>query len=77
MAGLTRAVVDETDSIARAPHKARAKTEAEAQKARETAAPPYPRGRVATGGALPVLELVRQATSHRRQQEEEKEEGEE
>lgn len=52
-----RAMVDDTVSITKAPKKAKAKTEAEVQRARVAAAPTYLRDRVMEGGALPAVEV--------------------
>ncbi len=68
-----RAVLDATLSITKAPDKQQAQTQAEAQRAREEAAPLYLRGRVCRGEALPVLEVVGQTGQHDDEDEEEKE----
>ena len=52
-----------------------AKTRAQAQQAREEAAPAWLRGRVGRGEALPVVEVVGQRRRRRREQEEEEELG--
>ena len=53
--------MDAAESISKAPEKVGAKTEAEAQRAREEAAPAWLRGRVERGEALPSVEVVEQA----------------
>lgn len=55
-----RAMVDATETITKAPERVEAKTEAEAQRAREEAAPAYLKDRVVRGYALPVIEVGQQ-----------------
>ncbi len=67
-----RAVVDATESISKAPEKVGAKTEAEAQAAREEAAPAYLRGRVGRGEALPWVEVEEGQAGQTEEEEEER-----
>lgn len=57
--GKARAIADSSVAIVRAAEKVGARTETEAQHAREQAAPAYIRDRVRKGEALPSVELVR------------------
>lgn len=79
--GRARAVVDAVETITRAPEKVGAETEAEAQKARERAAPAYLKDRASKGEALPEMEVMGQAGQHDddegKEQEDQEEEEEE
>ena len=65
-----RAVLDATHSITKAPDKVHAQTQAQAQRAREEAAPTWLRGRVSTGEASPTVEVVGRAWHYNGDEEE-------